>query len=249
MNSEGAKSRYTVDDIRQSYDVEKAKEERYTEWAVYYLYRPLSFQITPFFLHLNCSPSNVTFISLVLAICLPFLALWFPAPYFFVGLLGLIISVLDCVDGNIARVTGQTSQKGGYFDFLTDILYRILMYLSIGLIISQASWISESFTVIATECLLIAAMLAIIARMCRMYVDNELSFKDDIDVEKRNEHNSTSWLDNYFFPFFSGLDWALPFAVIIFGYLGLLHWVLVWLLLYSALDFLHTQYSTFSKLQ
>jgi len=249
MNSEEAKSRYTVDDIRHSYDVEKAKEERYTEWAVYYLYRPLSFQITPFFLHLNCSPSNVTLISLVFAISLPFLAFWFPAPYFFVGLLGLIISVLDCVDGNIARVTGQTSQKGGYFDFLTDILYRVLMYLSIGIIISQASWISESYTAIATECLLIAAMLAIVARMCRMYADDELNFKDEMQVEKKNEYNSSSWLDKYLFPFFSGLDWALPFAVIIFGYFGVLHWVLIWLLIYSLLDFSHTQFSIFSKLR
>ena len=122
------KSRYTVDDIRQSYDAEKAKEERYTEWAVYYFYRPLSFQITPFFLHLGLSPSNVTLISLVLAFSLPFVAYLFPTPYLFVGLLGLLISVFDCVDGNIARVTRQISQKGGYFDFLTDILYRILMY-------------------------------------------------------------------------------------------------------------------------
>jgi len=249
MSGEETKSRFSVEDIKQSYDAAKAKEERYTEWAVYYVYRPLSFQITPFFLHLNFSPSNVTLISLVLAISLPFIALWFPAPYFFVGLLGLVISVLDCVDGNIARVTRKTSQKGGYFDFLTDILYRVLMYLSIGLIISQASWVSESFTAVATECLLIAAMLAIIARMCRMYADDELNSKDEMQVEKKNEHNSSSWLDKYFFPFFSGLDWALPFAVIIFGYLGLLHWVLVWLLLYSSLDFLHTQYSTFSKLQ
>jgi len=245
---EETKSRYTVEDIRQSYDADKAVEERYTEWAVYYVYRPLSFQITPFFLHLSFSPSNVTFISLVLAISLPFMAIWLPAPFFFIGLMGLIISVLDCVDGNIARVTGQTSQKGGYFDFLTDILYRVLMYLSIGLIVSQSSWVSAPFANIAAECLLIAAMLAIIARMCRMYAHRDLTFNDERLAEKKNEHESSNWLDKYFFPFFSGLDWALPFAVLILGYTDLMHWVVIWLLLYSALDFLHTQYSIFSKL-
>ena len=245
---EETKSRYTVEDIRQSYDADKAVEERYTEWAVYYVYRPLSFQITPFFLHLSFSPSNVTFISLVLAISLPFMALWLPAPFFFVGLMGLIISVLDCVDGNIARVTGQTSRAGGYFDFLTDILYRVLMYLSIGLIVSQSSWIPESYTNIAAACMLIAVLLAIIARMCRMHAEGDLSSKEETQIDKKNGHESSNWLDKYFFPFFSGLDWALPFAVIILGYTGQLHWVLVWLLLYSALDFIHTQYSIFSKL-
>jgi len=247
MSLEGVKSQYSAKDIRESYDTAKAEEEKYTEWAAYYIYRPLSFHITPFFLHLGLTPSNVTFISLLLAISLPFVALWFPAPYLFVGIIGVIFSVFDCVDGNIARVTGQTSQKGGYFDFLADILHRVLLYLAIGIIISHTDWLSETYTGLATECLLIAALLAIVARMCRVYADSELQFSDESPVEDKNEQPTSSWLDKYFFPFFSGLDWALPIIVIIFGYFGLLHWVLIWLLLYSLLDFLYTQYSIFSK--
>jgi len=243
------KSRYTVDDVRQSYDSAKAEEERYTEWAAYYIYRPLSFQITPFFLHLGFSPSSITLISLALAVSLPFVALWLPASYLFVGVIGVIFSIFDCVDGNIARVTGQASHRGGYFDFLADILHRVLLYLAIGIMISQSSWISESFAAIATECMLIAALLAIIARMCRVYADSELSFIDEPEIDDENEKKSSSWLDNYLFPFFSGLDWALPLMVIIFGFIGILHWLLIWLLLYSLLDFLHTQYSIFSKLR
>jgi len=250
MSDEGVKQRYTVDDIKGSYDVAKAHEELYSEWVVHYIYRPLSFQSTPFFLHLGLSPSNVTLISLLLAFCLPFAALGLPAPYLFVGLIAVVISVFDCVDGNIARVTGQVSKSGHYFDFITDILHRVLLYLAIGLMISQVASEGDFFSGIATECLLIAAMLAIVARMCRVYADSELIEKPVVTEDKESSPTTpTSWLDEYFFPFFSGLDWALPFAVIFFGFFGLLHWVLIWLLFYSSLDFIHTQYSVFSKLK
>lgn len=242
------KSRYTAEDIKSSYGEAKAQEELYGEWVAHYVYRPLSFQVTPFFLHLGVSPSSVTFISLLLVFSLPLVALFFPAPYLFVGLLAVVISVFDCVDGNIARMTGQTSKSGHYFDFITDILHRVFLYLSVGLMISQASWTPEFYSNIATESLLIAAMLAIVARMCRVFAESELIPKDE--SQSANERDEPAgWLDQYFFPFFSGLDWALPFAVIVFGFFGLLHWVLVWLLFYSLLDFSHTQYSIFSRLK
>ena len=246
MSVEGMKLRYTAEDIKNSYGVEKAQEELYGEWVAHYVYRPLSFQVTPFFLHLGVSPSKVTFISLLLVISLPFVALFFPVPYVFVGLLAIVISVFDCVDGNIARVTGNTSSSGHYFDFLTDILHRVFLYLSIGIMIAQASWTPVFYSGIATESLLVAATLAIVARMCRVYADSEFFSKDEPSIKKEGD-DSSSWLDRYFFPFFSGLDWAVPFAVILFGMFGLLHWILVWLIFYSLLDFSHTQYSIFSR--
>ena len=114
--------------------------------------------------------------------------------------------------------------------------------------ISQALWTPELYSDIATESLLIAAMLAIVARMCRVFAESELISKDESQTVNQSDE-PPGWLDQYFFPFFSGLDWALPFAVIIFGFFGLLHWVLVWLLFYSLLDFSHTQYSIFSRLK
>jgi hypothetical protein len=249
MRVEG-KKRYTAEDIRASYDSVKAQEELYGEWVAHYVYRPLSFLVTPFFIHLGFSPSRVTLISLLLAFSLPFVAYSFPVSYIFVGLIAIVISVFDCVDGNIARVTGKTSKSGHYFDFLTDILHRVFLYLAIGILITMASDNSTIFTTIATESLLIAALLAIIARMCRVYANSELILPDVSDEElKEVEETSGSWLDRFFFPFFSGLDWALPFAVLVFGAFGLLHWILVWLLFYSLLDFSHTQYSLFTKLR
>ncbi len=233
---------FTAENIRNSYDSKKAEEERYTEWAAYYIYRPISFQVTPFFLHRGFTPSSVTLISLILALSLPFVAFFPLVPYIWVGLIAAVVCVLDCVDGNIARMMSLSSDRGGYFDFLTDVLCRILLYFSIGIMMTLSPDTPALFTDIATECLLIAALLAIVARMCRVWVSSE------IGSEEKTTAKASGWLDQTFFPFFSGLDWALPFAVIIFGSLGLLHWVLVWLLLYSLLDFFHTQYSIFAKL-
>lgn len=247
MNTGDAQVNYTVEDVRNTYGEAKAKEERYTEWVVYYVYRPLSFFITPWFLRKGLTPSNVTLISLILALSLPFVAYWFPAPYVFVGLIAVLISVFDCVDGNIARVTKSASKTGGYFDFITDILYRVLAYLAIGIMVSQAIDVPALIAGISTEMLLIAAMLAILARMCRMFVASET---ETIKVSpNENDDQTKGWLDGYFFPFFSGLDWGLPFLIVFFGSLGLLHWLAIWLLVYSLLDFLHTQYSSFSRLQ
>ncbi|HFE37784.1 MAG TPA: CDP-alcohol phosphatidyltransferase family protein [Gammaproteobacteria bacterium] len=247
MSREKVSTRYRVEDVRLSYSEEKAQDELYGEWVSHYIYRPMSFYVTPFFLHLGFSPSKVTLLSLMLVFTLPFVALGLPLPYLFIGLIAVVISVFDCVDGNIARVTGNVSQTGHYFDFLTDIIYRVLFYLAIGIVINQTADTPELLLGIATECLLFAALLAIIARMCRVYFAHEFAKSDDVDQSQ--SHSSKSWLDNYLFPFVSGLDWGLPFIVIIFGFLGMLHWVLIWLLFYSTLDFLHTQYSVFSKLR
>jgi len=236
---------FTAENIRDSYGSRKAKNERYTEWTVYYIYRPLSFQVTPFFLHRGFTPSRVTLISLILVLTLPLLALLPYAPSVLVGLMAAMICVLDCVDGNIARVMSLSSDRGGYFDFLTDVIYRILLYFSIGIMMTQSPDTPALFSDTATECLLIAALLAIVARMCRVWVSSEL---DGLTEKTETKTTATGWLDQRLFPFFSGLDRALPFAVILFGLLGLLHWVLVWLLLYSLLDFLHTQYAIFAKL-
>ena len=251
MNQEETKSYYSIDDVRASYNEDKADEERYGDWVAHYIYRPLSFQITPFFLRSGFSPSNVTFIALILVITLPFIAFWFPVAYLFVGLIAIIISVLDCVDGNIARVMGNSSKTGHYFDFLTDIICRVSLYLAIGIMIDQATDAPDLFAGVATEYLLIAALLAIVARMCRVYASSELieTDKDGVQSDGRRDDGPSNWLDKYAFPFFSGLDWALAFAIIILGSFGLLHWLLIWLLFYSMLDFLHTQYSIFSQLR
>jgi hypothetical protein len=48
--------------------------------------------------------------------------------------------------------------------------------------------------------------------------------------------------------FLSGLDHLLPVAVLVFGALGRIDWVLVWLFAYSLGDFVQTQPGVWKRL-
>jgi len=238
---------FTVELVRNSYDQSKANDEKLGEWAAHYLYRPISFYITPFFLKRDISATNVTLIALVLVFLLPVMATWFPLSYMFVGLLATIICILDCVDGNIARVSNSGSKLGHYLDFITDIVHRIVLYFSIGLLIDLSDMTPDFILGNGVTWLFIAAMLAIVARMSRVYADATFDFQmtNESQVEIETKENS---VQDKLFIFISGLDWLLPLILIASGFLGILHWILIWLVLYSLADFLYSQYAIIQKL-
>jgi phosphatidylglycerophosphate synthase len=49
------------------------------------------------------------------------------------GALWVLSTFLDRCDGEFARMTGQSSRRGHYFDFVSDILINSLVFLAIGL--------------------------------------------------------------------------------------------------------------------
>ena len=225
----------TVADIRHSYAPEKRREELYGEWAAVLLYRPVSFLVTPLFLRLSIGASAVTLASLALGLALPFLAWMFPPfPAALAGGIGVAFCILDCVDGNIARVTGTVSRLGHYLDFVTDVVFRVAFYITIGIVGGVPLF----------ACAL-AALLAVGARLCRVYAER---FSDE-SVYARPESSGGGGVSGFLFPFLSGLDSLLPVAVILAGWFGGLGWVVAWLLFYSALDFGYTHYAVLRRLR
>jgi phosphatidylglycerophosphate synthase len=229
--------------IARSYAA-KSREEWYGEWGAALLYRPLSFLLTPLFLRLSIGATTVTVAALALVLCLPLLALrGSPVE---VGLLAILIAVLDCVDGNIARATGTTSKLGHYLDFLTDILFRIALYGSIGALIdadrTAPGWIAGWGLLLCIA----AAFLAVAARLCRIYAER---FAGEVAYARpEGEDRRSGGILRFAFPFVSGIDPLLPLVVFATGWIGGLHWVAAWLLGYSALDFLYTQYAVLRRL-
>ena len=67
--------RFTVADVRRAYSPEKALDERFNQWPVYYGPRILSFYLTPSLLNAGLGPATVTVWALLLALALPWLAL------------------------------------------------------------------------------------------------------------------------------------------------------------------------------
>jgi hypothetical protein len=134
------------------------------------------------------------------------------------------------------------SRKGHYLDFITDILFRASLYASIGLLIEQhpggPAWQAQNALWIG----LLAALLAVIARLSRVYVELLAGPPGTSQDRPRS-------IADFLFSAISGVDFLSPLLVIGMGAAGVLGWLPVWLLFYSALDFLHTQVTVFPRLQ
>lgn len=129
---------------RSSYSAEKAAEERRNEIAAALVYRPVSFWITPLFLALGWTADAVSVLQLGFAVamigvaCLGGLA----GALAVVGL-ALAIQVLDCVDGNVARVSRHTTPVGTMIDGLCTLLFWALYFVAVGVLAhGPGNWVA-----------------------------------------------------------------------------------------------------------
>jgi phosphatidylglycerophosphate synthase len=221
----------------------KFAHELRTEWAIALLYRPVSFVLTPLVAACGASPSSVTLLGLAVACLLPYAALSGGAyAWLSVGALGVAFCVLDCIDGDLARVTGRVSDRGAYLDFIVDVLYRVAMYASVGIVADR--W-RDAPNAAAGEHIglatgLLAAVLAIAARACRLYAGANAGSRSGRAAAERENRPAIAFL--------SGLDHLLPVVVLVLGALGRVEWALAWVFAYSLADFLHTQASVWKRL-
>ena len=101
-------------------------------WSRFVL-RPLSFPIAWVFLKLRLSANQVSYSSVLVALLAAFLMLTGDRLLVIVGaLLFNLWAVLDCVDGNVARTTGQVNKYGSFVDALSGYIATALVILSIG---------------------------------------------------------------------------------------------------------------------
>lgn len=92
------------------------------------VFRPLVQWVSRAFMRLHLSPNSISVLSF-LVICLAGLLLFLFNLYILYGLLVFFGGLLDGVDGEVARLTGCTSQKGGYLDSFLDRLADIIVLL------------------------------------------------------------------------------------------------------------------------
>jgi hypothetical protein len=91
--------------------------------------RPLAAPLVAAFEHSRVTPNQITLLSLVVFLAAAALMVLLP------GRSGLVTAVvvlelsyvLDCVDGQLARLRGQSSPVGAHFDFLMDELKAFLL--------------------------------------------------------------------------------------------------------------------------
>lgn len=101
---------------------------------IYYVIRPVSHKCVPLAMRSGLTPNQVTLASIILYFI--GIALFGVGGQLF-QILGITAAhvglILDCVDGELARSTGKTSQKGGYLDAVGGYFVSGLLFASIGL--------------------------------------------------------------------------------------------------------------------
>jgi len=114
------------------------------------IYRPLAFPIILIARKLKLSPNFITTISFVLSI---FSAYFFAAGQNIYASVFLFLATLfDCMDGQLARLTGQFSKKGARYDQFVDITGTITIFA--GIIYNQYSGDNTIFILAAMSLLL-----------------------------------------------------------------------------------------------
>jgi phosphatidylglycerophosphate synthase len=125
---------YSLAQIKGSYEQKKDWESQFP--TEYFIFRPASFYLTYLIIRLTHSPSSVAWVGLGIGalgctclLCIGHLTIW-------AGILLLFVfSILDAVDGNIARVTGNVTYYGKYLDGMAGDLIEgsYWLWLALGL--------------------------------------------------------------------------------------------------------------------
>ena len=110
------------------------------DWLDYHVVRPFSYHWARFFARFNTHPNTVTILSMIIGAgsCV----FYAHGSYYYEGLSGLIFSllailllliadVLDCVDGQLARMTGKKSQIGRILDGAAGFVWFIPIYTAL----------------------------------------------------------------------------------------------------------------------
>jgi phosphatidylglycerophosphate synthase len=112
---------------------QKAALDRRDSVVSSHVYRPLSFYVSVPFVRLGWTPNQVTLLGVIVAV--GGAALLAQGTYVF-ALIGSALcalqTILDYVDGNIARLRGITSHLGKFIDGVADTSVHVLIAIAIG---------------------------------------------------------------------------------------------------------------------
>lgn len=106
-----------------------------------YFYRPIAFRFALLLKYTPVTPNMVTIVSIIVGISA---GLQFYSPDFKTNLLGVFLLILantlDCVDGQLARLTGIKSKIGRILDGFAGDLWFLTIYICISLRLINEGW-------------------------------------------------------------------------------------------------------------
>jgi len=139
--------------------------ESYDSYSLSLIYRRISIYITKIFLQTSITANQVTVMSLAMGLASS--AVLASGHFAFGALAFLLSSVLDCVDGEIARYKNSSSVKGVYLDIITHYIIDPLMFTGLALGISRSAQDPEMI-------ILLGVISAICVMLLRVFRDAKL---------------------------------------------------------------------------
>ncbi len=154
----GDSPKVTLAQVRASFNRNIAEP-----WPLARVFRPLADLLTPLACNLGLSGNAVTGMRAAVALAaLPLLAAGQPALWPLAALCAYLGYVLDCVDGNVVRVSDTASYWGKFIDGLADGVFVYLAPFAAGL----GAWLAGhgvAFLVVGA----LTTVLALFAQMTR----------------------------------------------------------------------------------
>ncbi|MFC1791558.1 CDP-alcohol phosphatidyltransferase family protein [Gemmatimonadota bacterium] len=241
MTPRPGKTRYTFQDVRDAYVRERRMTELEGELPAVLLYRPISHRIAPILLRLGLPPLAVTMVSASIVLTLiPVASVTGSRAYLYVAALGLLFHILDCVDGDMARTAGRTSELGRLVDGFVDQCYWISLLASFGILVDRAGG------TLAGWGLVLGLVLPILVILHRQTRDNFALGFGEPPLEAVREWPPKTLLDRLRVAT-AGLENLYIWALVGGGALGILGEVFLGIAIYVASVFLVAIGAVFRK--
>lgn len=213
--------------IRASLSSEK---NRFDSWWVRFILRPLSFPVTWAFIRLGFSANHVSYLAVLVSFLAAILMGIGQRDVIIVGaFLFNIFALLDCVDGNIARVRKKAGPYGEFIDALGGYIAFACVFPAAGIVAEHAKPIS--FPIIVNLNFIIIGAIATISTLTMRLIYQQ--FSNTVGRKTVKPGTFQKNIDNNL-----GITGLLMPAVLVGTILQQLHWVVLCYAVFYVLAFI-----------
>ncbi len=124
----------------------------------HYVYRRFSVPLARLMMHTPISPNAITLVSTLLGFCAAYLIAT-RSTYAGVALL-LISQVLDCADGDLARLSGRVTRAGAYLDRVLDRFVDAALIIALIALNPVEYWLAGTLAITGTFLVSVSRIMA-----------------------------------------------------------------------------------------
>ena len=174
-----------------------------------YIYRPLSFPLGWVFYKMGMKANSVTLLSIFLAITSSLIMVFGSSKAILLSsALMMLVALLDCVDGNVARARDETGPGGEWMDALSGYTVYALLPLSLGVHI----YLYNPYTSLLGLWIIVGAATAIANLFLRLLYQKFVS--SNLDKSVQNEFKGKGSLFSRISGEMGLVGWMMPTLIV-----------------------------------